>query len=94
MLVVLQTSAKGGRKTMELKEAVITELQNAIYLLEQGETDWLDEREIPVFQMAIDSIEKISKIEKIVEEGLGDKYTYYEILKVLQGENNGTHDNP
>lgn len=38
------------------------------------------------YNRAIEALEKLSKIEKIVEEDLGDKYAYDEILKVLEGE--------
>ena len=38
------------------------------------------------FDMGIEALEKLDKIEKIINSDMGDKYAYDEILEVLEGE--------
>ena len=37
-------------------------------------------------KMGIEALEKLDKVEKIINSDIGDKYAYDEILKILEGE--------
>ena len=43
------------RKTITKEEAIM-ELQNTIDLIKQDGKDWVDERDIPIFEMAIKAL--------------------------------------
>lgn len=50
------------------EEEVITELQNTIYLIEQDGKDWVDERDIPIFEKAIKALKHQEEISKIINK--------------------------
>ncbi len=43
-------------------QKAINELQSAIDLIKQDGKDWLDERDIPILEMAISALEKMSQL--------------------------------
>lgn len=48
------------------EEEAITELQNTIYLIKQDGKDWVDERDIPIFEKAIEALKHQEEISKII----------------------------
>lgn len=49
------------------KEGAIEQLENAIGIVKQNGKDYFDERDIPILEIAIESIKKIEQIEKIID---------------------------
>ena len=52
---------------MSIEEA-IEQFQNAIDLIKQNGKDWLDERDIPMLEMAIKALKKKEKLKVEVEK--------------------------
>ena len=58
---------------MTRREA-IEQLQNCIDLIKQDGQDYLDERDMPLLNMAIEALQEVDELEKIIKELADEDY--------------------